>query len=191
MDGISRQARVRTASFVALVAAGVVLTGVLSGPASSARATCILIFCNKDVSFGVRNSSQTPVHVEICPKGHANDPGDTHNGPCNVVTESFSLGPGQAKTIFNTNPLGVMIRPSAPGGGPWKNTTLLLYVSNPLVGKPYIRAQGHKVELAENEAPVRDAAGGVNIELRRYGDEDRNGDSVKIMRVEIRKWPAK
>jgi hypothetical protein len=174
-----------------MVVVGVVLAAGMSGSARSARSTCILAFCNKDVSFGIRNSSQTDIRVEICPKGHANDPGNTYDGPCNVVTETFDLGPGQVRTIFNTNPLGVMISPAASGGGPWKNTTLLLYVSNPLVGKPYVRAKGHKVELAEHEAHVRDAAGGVNIELRRYGDEDRNGDSVKIMRVEIRKWPAK
>ena len=31
---------------------------------------------------------------------------------------------------------------------------------------------------------------GVDFELRRYQDEDRDGESVKLMRIEIRKWPG-
>ena len=179
--------RLRITAVAALVAAGVVSTAVLTGSARSARSTCILVFCNKDVSLGIRNSSKTAIQVEICPKGHANDPGNSLDGPCNVVTETSVVGTGDRKIVFNTTPLGVMIRPAY--GGPAKNTRLLFYVSNPLVGQPYIRANGHKVALGEGEAVIRDVDG-VEVELRRYADEDRNGDSVKLMRIEIRKWPG-
>jgi hypothetical protein len=31
---------------------------------------------------------------------------------------------------------------------------------------------------------------GVGVELRRYHDEDRNGENVTLMRIEIRTWPG-
>jgi hypothetical protein len=184
MKGITRHWRLCALAVTAAIGAGVV-SAVMSGSASSARSTCILVFCNKDVSLGIRNSSKTAIKVEICPKGHANDPGNSLDGPCNVVTETSTVWQGDRKIVFNTNPLGVMISPFASQA---KNTRLLFYVSNPLVGLPYIRANGHKVALTEGEHVIRDVDG-VEVELRRYADEDRNGDSVKIMRIEIRKWP--
>jgi hypothetical protein len=73
--------------------------------------------------------------------------------------------------------------------GPAKDKTLYFLARNRPFERPYFRAQGHKVALSEGGAVLRDV-NGVGVELRRYPDEDREGESVKLMRIEIRSWPG-
>lgn len=187
MEGISKYSRLRITAVAALVAAGLVLMAV----SASANATCVNVFCAKDVSVGIRNSSKTAIMVQICPRGHVSNPGDTGANPCSVVTETYIIGAnGQRKTIFNTNPLGIIITPYYPfGTGPAQDKTSYFYASNPLIGLPFFRAQGHKIALKEHETVLRHVDG-VHVGFHRYGDEDRDGQSVKVMRIEIRKWPG-
>lgn len=189
MEGISKYLRLRTTAVAALVAAGLALTA-MSG---SASATCFHVFgCTKDVSLGIRNSSKATIQVEWCPGGHANNPGNTHDSPCDRVTtpQPQIVKPGERLIIFNTNPLGVIITAQRQySGDPTQHRTLHFYVKNPDIGLPFFRAQGHEVELREGQHVDRDV-NGVKVELRRYADEDRDKQPVKLMRIEILKWPG-
>ena len=78
--------------------------------------------------------------------------------------------------------------PTSAFRGPDATRTLYFYVKNPDIGLPYFRAQGHEVELREGQASVLDV-NGVKVELRRYHDEDRSGEPVKLV-DEILKWPG-
>jgi hypothetical protein len=201
MEGLSKYLRLPTKAVIALVAAGLVLPA-MAGSASASRCPNIVI-CVKDVSVGiVNNSKTTAIRVQICPNGHVSTRYQLglQSDPCSAITETFVIGAnGQRKTIFNTNPLGIIITPNYPFGvcetapcpfgvPPVQNKTLYFYASNPYFGKPFFRAQGFKIELSEHHEMFH-KVDGVHVGFLRYGDEDRNGASVKLMRIEIRKWP--
>jgi hypothetical protein len=186
MDGISKYLRWRNTAVGALVAAGLVLTA-MSG---SASATCLYGFCTKNLSVGIRNSSKTAIKAQFCPGHHANNPGNIGANPCDTVTYSRVINPGENYTFSHVNPLGIII--TAQRADPWdpvKLKTLYFYVKNPDIGLPFFRAQGREVQLEEGQADVRHV-NDVKVELRRYADEDRDKRSVKLMRILIQEWPG-
>ncbi len=189
MERTSKCSRLRITALAALIAGGLVLTA-MSG---SASATCFHVFgCTKRVSLGIRNSSKATITVERCGGDHANNPGNTHDSPCDRITSPLpeAVGPGSVLIGPNRNPVGIIIKAQRQhSGDPTQHRTLYFYVKNPDIGLPYFRAQGHEVELREGQASVLDV-NGVKVELRRYHDEDRNGEPVKLMRIEILKWPG-
>ncbi len=91
MEGILKYLRLRTAT---LAAAFVAAAAVLGAMSASANAVCIFGFCPKDVSVEFINDSQVPLFVQICPRGHASDPGDSRDNPCRVITYSNVIGKG-------------------------------------------------------------------------------------------------
>jgi hypothetical protein len=186
MEGISKYSRLRNTAVAALVAAGLVLTAM----AESASATCLYGFCTKNLSVGIRNSSKTAIEAQFCPGNHANNPGDTHANPCDTVTYTRIIKPGENYTFSHVNPLGIII--NAQRADPWDPVhlkTLYFYVKNPDIGLPYFRAQGHEVELKEGQHVDRHV-NHVKVELRRYADEDRDKKPVKLMRILIQEWPG-
>jgi hypothetical protein len=192
MEGSSKYLRLRTSAVAALVAAGLVLTA-MSGSASASRCPNVVI-CAKSISIGVRNSSKMPIQVEWCPNGHVSSAYQfgTNYDPCSVVTETYNVEPGGRHIFANANPAGLIIQPAYPTG---KNSIgarekiLYFYVSNPYVGLPFFRAQGEKISLSAGEERFH-KTDTVDVAFKRFHDEDRNGESVKLMRIEIRKWPG-
>ena len=191
MEGISKHLRLRATAVAALLAAGLVLT-VMSGSASASRCPNFLI-CTKKISVGVRNSSKIAIQVQWCANGHVSDAyqfGTDYN-PCSVVTENYVIQPGGRHIFFNANPAGLIIQPAYPGGLTRSRALekiLYFYVDNPDVGLPFFRAQGEKIALSEGEERFH-TTDTVDVGFKRFHDEDRDGESVKLMRIEIRSWP--
>lgn len=185
MEGISKYLRLRTLAVAALVAAGLVLIAMFA----SASARIVIV---KDISLGIRNSSKALIQVQVCTNLHVSsryEDGLTPD-PCGPIDHTYILRAGERTFISNANPVGVIITNYIPNSsGPAKDKTLYFLARNRLFERPYFRAQGHKVALSEGEAVLRDV-NGVGVELRRYHDEDRDGESVKLMRIEIRSWPG-
>ncbi len=182
MEGISNYLRLRITAVAALVAAGLVLM------AMSASASAIV----RNISVGVRNSSKTPIQVHVCVNALSikYEDGNTQD-PCGAITHTYIIGQGDRAIIPNANPVGLIITNYNPREY-WpaqRDRTLYFSARNRLFGEPYFRAQGHKVPLSDTEAVLRHV-NGVDFELRRYEDDVRDGQIVKIMRIEIRKWPG-
>lgn len=174
MEGTSTYSRLRTTAVAALVAAGLVLAA-MSAPANALTHA-------RDISTGIRNSSQVPIKVQICPNGHVSIHYQfgTQANPCSTVTETYTVLPGDRHIVFNTNPLGIII--SAKG------KTLYFYAKNPIIGLPFFEANGSKVALDAPETRER-TVDGVHVRFRRWVDEPRHGETVKLMSLEMVDWP--
>lgn len=198
MQGISKYLRMRIATGLAGLLAAVAVLMAMSAPA---HALCVGPFCAKEVSVELVNDSKVAVFAQICPKAHASNPGNSRNSPCHRITYSNTIGAnGQRQTFGPFNPMGLIVSPAYPfgvcekapcpfGSRPALNRTLNFYIKNPLVGKPYVRVQGHEIPLAEGETRSGHLEG-FNLAITRSADADRNGKSVKIITITIRHWPA-
>ena len=198
MEGISKHLRLRIASgLAALLAAAAVLMSM----SASAQALCVGPFCAKEVSVELVNNSHVAVFAQICPKAHASNPGNSQESPCHRITYSNTIGAnGQRQTFGPFNPMGLIVSPAYPfgvcekapcpfGSRPALNRTLNFYIKNPLIGKPYVRVQGHEIPLVEGQTRSGHLQG-FHLEIKRSADADRNGNSVKVITITIGRWPA-
>jgi hypothetical protein len=176
----------------AVVATGVGLSA-MSGAASGA--TCIHIFfvCTKDVSLGIRNSSKAAITVESCGPRHASNPSNVGDRVCSAITTPLPIyvKPGHRLILPNDNPIGIIIKGIHQyPGDPSKPRTLDFYVKNPDIGLPFVRWPGSReLDLPVGIPRIR-YVDGVQVEFRRYADEDRDGQHVKLIKIEILKWPG-
>ena len=183
MEGISKRSRFRTVAVAALVASGIVLmamSGSTSAMSGSKR------WGPKRISLGIRNSSRTAIQAQICRTP------PTFKNPCSGrTTQTYVIQPGHRHIVSNSESVGVVIT-CAPGSCPDPDTrkTLNFYAGNDLIFLPFFILEGdERVALNEHQA-VQRTKHYVRFELRRYPDEDRDGENVKLMRIEIRHWPA-
>jgi hypothetical protein len=207
MQGISKYSRLRITAVAALVAAGLVLMAM----SASASANVFV----KRISLGIRNSSRALIEVKVCTNRNVSGPLRNDRGalisayedgdaaqPCGTIDHLYSVPPGQRVIVPNANPVGVIISNVIPhSSGPAQDKTLYFLARNKLfedgagliAGElPYFQwgAWGsYKNPFDQGQAVLRDVDG-VSVELRRYHDEDRHGESVKVMRIEIRHWPG-
>lgn len=183
MEGISKFLRLRAAT---LAAAFVAAAAVLGAMSASANAVCVFGFCPKDVSVEFINDSQFPLFVEMCPRGHSKDPGESRDNPCRVITYSSVIGKGGKRQTYGPfDSMGLIVTPSSTAA---LNRKLYIYVENPLIGPPFMRVQGIGIALRENQ----EVSGVVDklalVALQRFSDADVNGNSVKVMKIVIRDW---
>jgi hypothetical protein len=157
--------------------------------AMSASASALI----KNISLGIRNSSHTAIRVEICRNGDAREPriGDSNSRPCSAITETRVVGSGQRYIVSNSNPVGVIITPrdcdlGFAGYCPDRRR-LQFYTRNPWVGRPFFFTDNREIGLKEHQHDLG-SQHAIRYELRRYADEDRDGEHVKLMRIEIQHW---
>jgi hypothetical protein len=190
MEGLSKHSRLRTAAIAALVASGLVLMSMSGSTSAMSRSKRLVV---KNISLGIRNSSNTAIKVQVCRNNHATNPASTgrsNSKPCSEITETYVVGSGQRQIVPNSNPVGVIITPyCAFGSCPELEKTLYFYAENQFLSPPFFFTDDHRLEFSEHEVHLR-WQHGVHYELRRYADEDRDGEHVKLMRIEILKWPA-
>jgi hypothetical protein len=187
MEGISKRSRLRTMAVAALVASGIVLMA-MSGSTSATSGSKRSVI--RKVSLGIRNSSETPIQAQICPNGHARHPTDNSINPCDQIMHTYVVQPGHRHIVSNSDQVGVIIT-CAPGSCPDPNDrkTLNFYATNHAIFLPYFIAEGERVHLRDHQFVDR-TKHYVHFELRRYPDEARDGENVKLMRIEIKRWPA-
>jgi hypothetical protein len=198
VEGISKYSRLRTTAVAALVAAGLLLMA-MSGSASANV---------KRISLGIRNSSKTPIRAQICTNRHIRsgfEAGLMYESPCDTIEGIWDIDPGQRAIIPNANPVGVIIRNIRFNRhSPAHDRTLYFlarsrsYEYGKVHGTPQISYETYfrswtpsslEKVFAWPQPVLRDVAG-VRVELRRYHDEDRDGENVRLMRIEIRHWPG-
>jgi hypothetical protein len=186
VEGISNYLRLRATAVAAFVAAGLVLTAMCA----SASANVFL----KRISLGIRNSSKTAIHAQVCRNlsVSARYEEGLQQNPCVGVPPTYTIRAGDVKIISNANPVGVIITNAVPflTGDRKDERTLYFSASNESLRRPFFRMGGLEIPMSEGHAETWGSYHGVGLELRRYHDEDRDGESVKLMRIEIRSWPG-
>jgi hypothetical protein len=192
VEGISKYSRLRITAVAAFVAVGLVLM------AMSASASANLSV--KRISLGIRNSSKATIEVKVCTNQHIDsryEDGFDFASPCGTIDHIYGIPPGQRAIVPNANPVGVIIS-NFYGHGPAHDRTVYFLARNRAVD--YGRVTYHHLYFLWSAAwglgidyvrsPVLQDINGVRVEFRRYYDEDRNGENVHLMRIEIRKWPG-
>jgi hypothetical protein len=190
LEGISKHSRLRTTAVAAFVASGLVLMAMSAS--ASAHET-------KRISLGIRNSSLTPIRVDICRNRDAREP-TARVSACHQITESHVVGSGHVYIVPNSDPVGVTITRDPQcvvGFDPCPDgRTLYFYAQNGgFFYFPFFSTNGHQIAL--DEPPGHQGITHyyhlgdqqfIHYELRRYADEDRNGENVNLMRIMITKW---
>jgi hypothetical protein len=186
MEGISKRSRLRTVAVAALVASGIVLMA-MSGSTSAMSGSKQWV---KRISLGIRNSSHTAIQAQICPSPHARQPHAPAEKPCSEITQTYVIQPGHVHIVSNSWDVGAIIT-CAPGScpDPDNRKTLNFYAANDAIFLPFFVAEGERIGLRQGQFVDR-TKHYVHYELGRYADEDRDGENVKLMRIEIQRWPG-
>lgn len=184
MERISKYSRLRTTAVAAFVASGLVLMAMFASASASPGI--------KKISLGIRNSSLTPIRVQFCRNGHARYPTKTNPKTCHQIEGTYVIAPGQSHAIPNSNPVGVILTSECrPGYFPCPdNRELNFYAGNGGFFYPFFITNNDHISLSDNQH-VLGSQQMIKYELRRYADEDRDGENVKLMRIEIRQWATK
>jgi hypothetical protein len=219
MEVVSKYSRLRITAVAAFVAAGLVLV-VMSASASAHIGGVKNISLGIRNSSKTPIKAQVCTNLDVRGetgnnwyKLSAYEDG-TSDRPCGSITHTYLIDPGHAAIVPNANPVGVMISNSNPHGtSTAHDMTLYFLARNRSIQQkgdcgdcgsgeiPYFMWGvwgSYKNAFLEGQAALKhvndingyDPNSGAAVELRRYHDEDRNGENVKLMRIEIRTWPG-